>query len=118
MNTKAKDEKTPLVEAPKTAIEEYSRTAAALATLRHKYENVVWDVATKIGMEVAIKARAELRTYYVDLEKLRVKLKAPALERTRHARNAATATGSRLIATMQITTASKCSATNGKLPSQ
>lgn len=66
-----------------TPIAEYSETAAALADLRQKYEKVVFQVATKDGMQVAVKARAELRGYRVALEKKRVEIKAPALERTR-----------------------------------
>lgn len=66
-----------------TAITEYSQTEAALADLAQRYKGVVFDVATRDGMQLAIKGRAELRTYRVDLEKKRVELKAPALERTR-----------------------------------
>lgn len=66
-----------------TQIQEYSKTEAALADLSQRYKGVLFDVTTKEGMATAIKGRAELRTYYVDLEKLRVKLKAPALERCR-----------------------------------
>jgi hypothetical protein len=63
-------------------IQEYTQTAAALAILREKY-NGPFDVATTKGMTVAKEARAEVRGYRVALEKLRVELKAPALERTR-----------------------------------
>ena len=66
-----------------TQIVEYSKTEAALADLSQRYKGVVFDVATRDGMMTAIKGRAELRNYRVSLEKLRVELKAPALERTR-----------------------------------
>lgn len=64
-------------------IQEYSQTAAAIALLRQKYGNVAFDVATTKGMDAARQARAEVKGYRVALEKLRVELKAPALERTR-----------------------------------
>lgn len=63
-------------------IAEYNETAAAIAVLREKY-CTVFDVATTKGMTVAKEARTEVRGYRVALEKLRVELKAPALERTR-----------------------------------
>lgn len=64
-----------------TTIAEYSKTDAALAELAHAYKGVVYEVNTKLGMEEARKGRAELRTYRVDLEKLRKEIKAPALLR-------------------------------------
>jgi hypothetical protein len=63
-------------------IQEYTQTAAALAILREKYSGP-FDVITTKGMSVAKEARAEVKGYRVALEKLRVELKAPALERTR-----------------------------------
>jgi len=66
-----------------TEIAEYSPTAAALAELRQKYEQAVFDTSTIIGMAKAIAARRELREVRVNLEKLRKELKAPALERSR-----------------------------------
>lgn len=66
-----------------TAIAEYSATEAALADLEQRYKGVVFDVATRDGMASAIKGRAELRGYRVTLEKTRVEIKAPALERAR-----------------------------------
>jgi colicin import membrane protein len=66
-----------------TSIAEYSATDSALAELRQKYETVVFDVTSGKGMEQAKKARAELRDYRVTLEKTRVEIKAPALERCR-----------------------------------
>lgn len=66
-----------------TAIAEYSATDGALTELRQKYDTVVFDVATTKGMAQAKEARAELRGYRVTLEKTRVEIKAPALERCR-----------------------------------
>ena len=66
-----------------TEIAEYSPTAAALAELRQKYEQAVFDTTTPTGMAKAIAARRELREVRVNLEKLRRELKAPALERSR-----------------------------------
>jgi Protein of unknown function (DUF1351). len=66
-----------------TTITEYSATDGALAELRTKYEAVVYDVTNGKGMEQAKKARAELREHRVSLEKERVRIKAPALERCR-----------------------------------
>jgi hypothetical protein len=66
-----------------TAIQEYSPTEQALAELRQKYAAVVFDTSTGQGMTAAKEARAELRGYRVALEKKRVEIKAPALERSR-----------------------------------
>jgi len=66
-----------------TSIVEYTATEAALAELRNKYETVVYDVTNGKGMQQAKEARAELREYRVTLEKTRVEIKAPALERCR-----------------------------------
>lgn len=66
-----------------TAIVEYSQTEAALATLSEKYKGVLWDVTVPAEMKRAREARAELRTYRTSLERIRVEIKAPALERTR-----------------------------------
>jgi colicin import membrane protein len=63
-------------------IAEYNTTAAALEILRGKYSGP-FDVTTTQGMDAARKARADVKGYRVALEKLRVELKAPALERTR-----------------------------------
>ena len=64
-----------------TPIAEYSATAAALADLRTRYGTVVYDVSTTKGMQEAIAGRAEIRGYRIALEKKRVEIKAPALER-------------------------------------
>jgi hypothetical protein len=64
-------------------IQEYTKTAAALTVLAEKYGNVAFDCTTTKGMAAAKEARAEVKGYRVALEKLRVELKAPALERTR-----------------------------------
>jgi colicin import membrane protein len=66
-----------------TAIQEYSKTDAALADLTQRFKGMVYDVATPTGMQEAKVARAEIRGYRVDLEKVRVEIKAPALERCR-----------------------------------
>lgn len=66
-----------------TAIAEYTPTAAALAELRQKHQGVVYDVTQPKQMKLAKEARAEVKGYRVALEKLRVEIKAPALERCR-----------------------------------
>lgn len=66
-----------------TAIAEYTQTAAGLAELRQKHQGVVYDVTVPKEMKAAKEARAELRTLRTDLEKKRVEIKAPALERCR-----------------------------------
>ncbi len=66
-----------------TEIEEYSKTALGLADLRRRFEGVEFEVETKAGMQLARAGRAELRTLRVDLEKMRIALKAPLLERGR-----------------------------------
>ncbi len=64
-------------------ITEYNETAAAIAILRDKYSGQLFEVTTTKGMIEAREARAEVKGYRVALEKMRVELKAPALERTR-----------------------------------
>lgn len=64
-------------------IQEYTKTAAAIALLKEKYRGQLFEVTTTKGMEEAKKARAEVKGYRIALEKLRVEIKAPALERTR-----------------------------------
>lgn len=66
-----------------TPIAEYSETAAALADLRARHAGVVYDVTVPKEMRAAKEARAELRTLRTGLEKKRVEIKAPALERCR-----------------------------------
>jgi len=68
---------------PETGIAEYNATAAALAELRARLSGVAYDVTTGKGMDVARRDRAEVRDLRVALEKKRVELKAPALERSR-----------------------------------
>lgn len=63
-------------------ITEYNQTAAALTELRSRYVRQ-YDVSTTAGMAEAKAARATVRGYRVALEKTRVEIKAPALERTR-----------------------------------
>lgn len=62
-----------------TAIQEYSKTEAALADLSARYKGVVFDVTTTAGMNDAKESRRELKTYRIDLEKTRKDIKAPAL---------------------------------------
>lgn len=59
---------------------EYSATEAALATLRQKYADVVFDLTTTKGDKEARAARLELTTLRTSLEKKRKQFKAPALE--------------------------------------
>lgn len=63
-----------------TVIVEYSKTEAALAVLRGKYENVVFDCTTTKGDKEARAARLDLTTLRTSLEKKRKELKSPALE--------------------------------------
>lgn len=65
-----------------TPIQEYEKTAQAIAELERRYKGVRYDVNTKDGLVAATKARAELRTLRVALDKTRVAIKAPALKRT------------------------------------
>lgn len=67
------------MESSKTEIVAYSKTENALAELRTKYSAVVFDVKSTNGMGAAKEARAELRSYRVDLEKVRVSEKAESL---------------------------------------
>lgn len=62
-------------------IVEYNQTEQALTILRDKYLNVVFDVRTTAGMKAAREARADIKGYRISLEKKRVEIKAPALER-------------------------------------
>lgn len=64
-------------------IVEYSKTQAVLGDLRQRYEGVVYPVMTAKGMIDARKARAEIREWRTGLEKERIRIKAPALERSR-----------------------------------
>lgn len=66
-----------------TPIAEYSETAAALADLRARHAGVVYDITVPKEMRAAKEARAELRGLRTGLEKKRVEIKAPALERCR-----------------------------------
>ncbi|MEY2160445.1 MULTISPECIES: DUF1351 domain-containing protein [unclassified Rhodanobacter] len=66
-----------------TPIAEYTETAAALADLRQRHAGVVYDVTVPKEMRLAKEARAELRGLRTGLEKKRVEIKAPALERCR-----------------------------------
>lgn len=72
-----------MVESDACAVVEYSPTQAGLATLRARLQDVAYDLSTPKGMAVAVKDRAEVRTLRTGLEKMRVEIKAPALERCR-----------------------------------
>lgn len=80
--------KEPVVLPPATAvvpyggkIAEYSVTAQKLAEVKGRLSNIVYDF-TKVGeLQRALKDRAEVRGYRLNLEKLRKEIKAPALER-------------------------------------
>ena len=65
------------------AIAEYRPTAAALADLRARFKDVVFDVATAAGNKEARAARLELVRLRTSLEAKRKELKAPALEHAR-----------------------------------
>lgn len=73
---------TEVLESP-LQITEYNATQAGLAELRGRLLDVAYDVTTTKGMAVAVKDRAEVRGLRVGLEKMRVSIKAPALERCR-----------------------------------
>ncbi len=74
---------TEIMEKATTAIAEYSPTAAALADLRARFADVVFDVTTTKGDKEARAARMELVKLRTSLETKRKELKAPALERSR-----------------------------------
>ena len=61
-------------------IVEYKETAAAIAILREKHSGP-FEVSTKDGMALAKEARAEVRGYRTAVERMRVELKAPLLEK-------------------------------------
>lgn len=58
----------------------YTRTEAALADLRDRYEGATFDLTTTKGDKAARAARQELVALRTDLEKRRKQFKAPALE--------------------------------------
>lgn len=62
-------------------IVEYNPTAAALAELKQRIGQKVYDVTSKAGMTVALADRREVRTIRVNLERIRKELKEPALRR-------------------------------------
>jgi vacuolar-type H+-ATPase subunit I/STV1 len=62
------------------AIVAYSRTEAAIAELRQKYQGAKYDLTTTAGDKAARAARLELVTTRTALEKRRKELKAPAVE--------------------------------------
>lgn len=66
-------------EQPATKIAEYTQTAAALAELRQRMKDVVYEITTPKGLEAAKKDRRELVTLRTSLENKRKEIKAPAL---------------------------------------
>lgn len=64
-------------------IAEYSSVEVALSDLAVRYRDVLYPVTTPLGMIEAKKARMEIRNYRTGLEKKRVEIKGPALERCR-----------------------------------
>ena len=68
-----------LKEVPQTVIADYSPTEQALAALRGKYTNVVFDLKTTKGDKDARAARLELVRLRTSLEVKRKAIKAPAL---------------------------------------
>jgi ribosomal protein S25 len=66
-----------------TVVPEYNDTALALRELQTRHKGVVYEVSQPKQMKLAKEARAEVKKYRTDLEKKRVEIKAPALERCR-----------------------------------
>lgn len=66
-----------------TVVSEYTPYAIELAEYKQRHKNVVYDVTVPKQMKAAKEARAEIRTTRTSLEKERVRIKAPALERCR-----------------------------------
>lgn len=66
-----------------TSIAEYSKTDAALAELKKSYAAIVYDFTKQGEMAKALKDRAAVRSYRLDLEKVRVDIKAVHLEKCR-----------------------------------
>lgn len=62
------------------AIVSYSRTQAAVASLKAKYQGARYDLTTTAGDKAARAARLELVTLRTGLEKKRKELKAPAVD--------------------------------------
>ena len=62
-----------------TKVVAYSATEAALIELTMKYDGVVFDVTTTIGMAEAKEARKEMRAHRMTLEAARVREKAESL---------------------------------------
>lgn len=62
------------------AIVTYTRTQAAVAELRQKYQGAKYDLTTTAGDKAARAGRLELTTTRTNLERKRKELKAPAVE--------------------------------------
>lgn len=63
------------------SIVEYNQVEAGLQKMREAYGATVWVVDAPSRLKSATKARAEIRGVRVNLEKIRKKIKAPALQR-------------------------------------
>jgi hypothetical protein len=66
-----------------TEIAEYSPTTAGLNELKARLKGVTYEVTNATGMALAKFNRRELVTLRTDLERKRIEIKAPALERCR-----------------------------------
>lgn len=64
-----------------TQIKEYSKTEAALAELKTQLDGVVFDCTTPAGLKEAKDSKMLLVRVRTGLEKIRVEIKGPALER-------------------------------------
>ena len=63
-----------------TALVEFDKVGAGIATLQERYAKVLYPVETTAGMKEAVKARAELREVRLNVEAIRKQAKAPILE--------------------------------------
>lgn len=75
--------KDTIIDAPTTAVAEYSPIAAGLAAARARYADVVWDLTTTRGNEEARRARKELVSLRTGLEAKRKEIKAPLLAKAK-----------------------------------
>lgn len=72
-----------LIDPQTKVLSAFSATEAGLANLREQYADKVYDVATKEGNGEARHARLVLKDTRINVDKLRVQLKAPLLEEGR-----------------------------------
>lgn len=75
--------KDTIIDAPTTAVAEYSPIAAGLAAARARYADVVWDLTTTRGNEEARRARKELVSLRTGIEAKRKEIKAPLLAKAK-----------------------------------